>query len=175
AAVAEVVAPEAAGCLSGGLLQAHFAFDAGKVLLPLAGLPLTDGHAAMGRQVVEPGRRENLHVGGDDVVEAQIFVDVGRGHLAGGNGADGGGGAGDAVAAGEDALLGVEARVLLGQEAAPAHRDAALFKVVRFHALADGHQNEVGGNAHLGAVGLVGAGTAVAAHGADDLRLYPQR
>ena len=106
--------------------------------------------------------------------EAQVFVDVGRGHLAGGNGPDGRGGAGDAVAAGEDALLAVQAAVGLGQEAAPANRYAALFKVVRLHALADGHQHQVGRDANLGHIGLVGPGPSIAAHGADDLRLYPE-
>ena len=39
------------------------------------------------------------------LLEAEEFVDVGRGHLAGGDGPDGGGGAGHTITAGEDLLI----------------------------------------------------------------------
>ncbi len=101
--VAEVVAPQAATCLGAGPLLGQAALDILEVVLALTGLPLGGIDAPVGGRVVQLGAR-NLHIHGDLVAEAQMLVDVGGCHLAGGNGPDGGSRAGDAVAAGEHAV-----------------------------------------------------------------------
>ena len=72
-------------------------------MLTFAGVPLGGVDPAPGLEVGEPGSRYP-HRRGDLVMEAKIFVDVGRGGLAGGDSPDDGGGAGDAVASGKHAL-----------------------------------------------------------------------
>ena len=111
-----------------------------------------------GAQVGEAGRG-HLDIRLDDLmVEAQVLVDVGGGHLACGNGPDDGGGAGDAVAAGEHALHAPADCVLESARMVPPRWtfDAGLLKAVGLDALADGHDDDVRGDAHLGHVRRVG-------------------
>ena len=68
-----------------------------------------------------------------------MYVDVGRRHLTGGDGADGCGGAGDAVASGKQV---VHVAYLAGQpchECAPLDGYAGLLEALDLDALADGH------------------------------------
>ena len=128
----------------------------------------------MGRLVVQP-RRGDLDAGVDLVVEAEVFVDIRRGDLAGRDGADDGRRAGDAVAAGEDAVHIVDLAAGLGDERAALDGDLRLLKAVGLHALTDGDNDNVRRDALFAALGLFGRGAALFIHLADDLRLCPQR
>jgi len=109
------------------------------------------------------------------VVEAEVFVDIRRGDLAGRDGADDGRRAGDAVAAGEDAVHIVDLAAGLGDERAALDGDLRLLKAVGLHALTDGDNDNVRRDALFAALGLFGRGAALFIHLADDLRLCPQR
>ena len=94
-----MVAAQAARRLGVSLFIGEAALDALEVVLAFACLALGGVDTAVGRLVVQP-RRGDLDAGVDLVVEAEVFVDIRRGDLAGRDGADDGRRAGDAVAAG---------------------------------------------------------------------------
>ena len=168
-----MVAAQAARRLGVRLFIGEAALDALEVVLALARLALGGVDAAVGRLVVQP-RRGDLDAGVDLVVEAEVFVDVRRGDLAGRDGADDGRRAGDAVAAGEDAVHIVDLAAGLGDERAALDGDLRLLKAVGLHALTDGDNDNVRRDALFAALGLFGRGAALLIHLADDLRLCPQ-
>ena len=78
---------------------------------------------------------------------AQIFVDIGCGNLACSNSTDYGSGAGYAVAAGENALI--IGQLTAGQcgNGTAFNLDACFLKGAQHDALADGHNDNIAGNA----------------------------
>jgi len=77
-----VVAAQAARRLRVRLFIGEAALDALEVVLAFACLALGGVDTAVGRLVVQP-RRGDLDAGVDLVVEAEVFVDIRRGDLAG--------------------------------------------------------------------------------------------
>jgi len=98
-----VIAPEAPGGFLRRLLVGHAAFNALKVALALACAAFCGVDPAAGA-LVGKARGGDLNLCANLVLETQIFVDVGRCRLSGGNGPDDGGGSGDAVASGRRVL-----------------------------------------------------------------------
>ena len=104
-------------------------------------------------------------------MEAQVFINTGRGHLAGLNGQDHRGGAGDAVAPGKDPFQPGNAAVVGGDDVVVICGDPCLGKALGVHHLPHRHENHVAGNSLLRLVGLSGGRTA-SPDLADDLGLY---
>ena len=99
-AVSVVIAAQTAPALLRGFLRGHAAFDMLKVILALLCILFAEVDTRTVVLILRNGRR-NIHIHGNQVVESEIIVDVGRRDLARRNRADDGRRAGYAVAARE--------------------------------------------------------------------------
>ena len=86
-----MIAPQAARGLGNGALVGQAALNVLKIALALAGFPLRSVDTAVGWTVIQHGAGD-VNVHGDLMAIAQVLVNIGGGHLAGGNGADADGG-----------------------------------------------------------------------------------
>ena len=166
-----MVAPQASCRFLAGLPFGHAVFDGFKITHPAAGLPLGQIDPPAG-QVVAVAGLGDLHIAGDLVMEAQIFIDIGGDGLGRSDGADDGGRAGSAVAAGEHAGDIGKIAETAGVDHAFGHRHAGLLEMVGLDALADGGDQHGAVDELVRLAGGPDGGAAVP-HRTDHLRRHP--
>ena len=163
---------------SGGLLMCggvtHAALDAIEVVLALAGFALKGIDAAMGG-LIGKGGFGHFYIACDYMAIAEIIVNISRGNLTGGNGADNGGGTGDAVASGKETVGILQLAGRQSGDGAALDLDVNIVEGISLNALTDSDDNDVCGHTNLRlALSSAGLGSAVGADGANHLRLYPK-
>ena len=154
------------------LLLGHAALYQIKVADALLGGSAAQLDAAAGRHVGQM-RCRNLNIALDNVTEAEVCVNVGRSHLAGGYRADNGRRTGNGIAA-REYMRGVRHKCVGFGLNLAAHDRSDLLERLCVDGLADGYDNDIARCAEQRLIGIVGTRTTVLAVGTDDLRTCPQ-
>ena len=154
------------------LLLGHAALYQIKVADALLGGSAAQLDAAAGRHVGQM-RCRNLNIALDNVTEAEVCVNVGRSHLAGGYRADNGRRTGNGIAA-REYMRGVRHKCVGFSLDLAAHDRCNLLERLCIDGLADSDDDNVARRAEQRLIGIVGTRTTVLAVGTDDLRTCPQ-
>ena len=152
------------------LLLGHAALYQIKVADALLGGSAAQLDAAAGRHVGQM-RCRNLNIALDNVTEAEVCVNVGRSHLAGGYRADNGRRTGNGIAA-RDYMRGVRHKCVGFGLNLAAYDRSDLLERLCVDGLADGYDNDIARCAEQRLIGTVGTRTTVLAVGTDAALLH---
>ena len=133
-------------CLLVGLFQAHRAFCQLEVVFSLVGISLLHVYAAAWRAIGEIGIRD-IHIDADDMVVAEILVNICGGYLTGSNRPDNGSGTCHTVASCKDAGSVFHCAPVCRLDDTAADGDAGIFEMPCLNALSDGDNHNIAGNA----------------------------
>ena len=129
-----------------GFLHGHATFHRCKGLLAFASLFFGELNATAGTLVINGGVG-NFHITSDDVLVAQVFINISCGNLACGNGANNGSRTGYAVTTSENAFVVGQLAAGQGGDGATLNLDACLLKGTQHNALADSYNDDIAGDA----------------------------